>query len=39
MNRYNHWFWNSRFMNWFAQQIAYFSSWLWTKMYAVRRDS
>lgn len=37
MNRYNHWFWNSRFMIWFAQQITYFSSWLWGKMYSGRK--
>lgn len=31
--RYNHWFWNSKFMIWFSQQVAYFNAWLWHKMY------
>ena len=37
MNRYNHWFWNSKLMNKFSQQVAYFASWLWQKQYRVRK--
>ena len=29
MNRYDHWFWNSNFMNWFAMQLSYFKSWIY----------
>ena len=32
--RYNHWFWNSKFMIKFAQQVSYFNTWLWRKMYS-----
>lgn len=31
--RYNHWFWNSKFMIWFAQQVSYFSNYLQYNMY------
>ena len=31
--RYNHWFWNSRFMIWFGQKVVDFDVWLWRKMY------
>lgn len=31
--RYNHWFWNSKLLVWFAQQVTYFNSWLWHRMY------
>ena len=34
--RYDHWFWNSRTMNWFAQQMANFATWLWNKQYMKR---
>lgn len=36
MGRYNHWFWNSKLVDKFAQQVAYFSTWLWHKQYTVR---
>lgn len=34
--KYNHWFWNSNFMNWFAKQAGYFVSWIWQKQYQIR---
>ena len=37
MKRYNHWFWNSRFVGWFHQQVSYFSAWLWHKQYKERK--
>lgn len=37
MKRYNHWFWNSKFMIKTAQQISYLSTWLWNKMYSGNR--
>ena len=33
MDRYKHWFWNSKLVNNFAQMLSCISSWLWHKQY------
>lgn len=37
MARYNHWFWNSSFMNWVAQRSADLSTWIWHMQYKIRK--
>ena len=31
--RYNHWFWNSLFMNWLASFVIRVNNYLWSKQY------
>ena len=31
--RYNHWFWNSRLMNWFCGRLIKLENYIWFKMY------
>ena len=31
--RYNHWFWNSKFMNWVASLVVHANNYLWSKQY------
>lgn len=33
MGRYNHWFWNSCFLDWIGHKTTQFNSWLWRKQY------
>ncbi len=33
MSRYKHWFWNSKLVSKFAQQLSYLNSWLWHKQF------
>lgn len=31
--RYNHWFWNSKVLNWVSKTNSRFGGWLWRKQY------
>lgn len=33
MDRYNHWFWNSKLVDRFGQNLSWLKSWLWHKQY------
>lgn len=37
--RYNHWFWNSKFMRKFQQKVSNFASWLWYRMYGAHYEN
>lgn len=33
MSRYNHWFWNSRFVDGIVGVVVYLNNYLWSKQY------
>lgn len=33
MGKYDHFFWNSGPMNWFASRVSSLNAWLWRKQY------
>ena len=32
--RYNHWFWNSKFVDWLATKVTRFGNYLWRKRFS-----